>query len=73
MAPGATDTPVIAFSNPQAVAAKPQETCGSESHRRVGNVRLENGLEQRWEPDSNLLWGRYGSSNILSQACSQLT
>lgn len=46
---------VFAFSNPQATAAKPQETCGSRRQRRRRHVRLENRLEQRWELDSNLL------------------
>ncbi len=54
--PGETQTPVVAFSNPQAATEKPQETCGSRRHRRMGNLRLENRLEQRWEPESNLLW-----------------
>lgn len=46
---------VVAFSNPQAPAAKPQETCGSRRYSGRGNVRLEDRLEQRWEPESNLL------------------
>jgi len=46
---------VVAFSDPQAIPAKPQETCGSRRYREGGNARLENRLEQRWEPESNLL------------------
>jgi hypothetical protein len=38
---------VVAFSNPQAVAAKPQETCGSRRYSGRGNVRLESRLEER--------------------------
>jgi hypothetical protein len=56
MAPGATDTPVVAFSNPQAVAAKPQETRGSLRCWGRGYARLGNRLEQRSEPDFNFLW-----------------
>jgi hypothetical protein len=41
MASGATQTPVVAISNPQAGAGKPQETCGSRRHRCIENVRLE--------------------------------
>ena len=57
MAPGATDTPVVAFSNPQAVAAKPQETCGSRRQRRMGNARLGNRLERAkgFEPSTPTL------------------
>jgi hypothetical protein len=46
----------LAFSNPQADPAKPQETCGSRRRRRMRNTRLGNRLEQQWEPDSNLHW-----------------
>jgi hypothetical protein len=52
---GAAGKPVVTFSNPQAATAKAQETCGSARHRRIGNVRLENRLEQRWEPGTEVL------------------
>ncbi len=44
---GATEKPIVAFSNPQANAPKPQETCGSRRYLGRGNMRLENRLEQR--------------------------
>jgi hypothetical protein len=56
MVSGATQTPVVPFSNPQAATAKPQETCGSRRYSGRGDVRLGNRLEQRWEPESNLRW-----------------
>lgn len=47
---------VVSFSNPQAVEAKPQDTCGSRRYQGRRNVGLGNRLEQQWEPESNLLW-----------------
>jgi hypothetical protein len=49
---------VVAFSNTQPNAEKPQETCGSRRQRRGRHVRLEDRLEQGWEPESNLRWAR---------------
>ena len=48
---------VVAFSNPQAEAAKPQETCGSRRCLAVRNVRLGNRLERAkgFEPSTPTL------------------
>lgn len=57
--PAETEQPVVAFSNPQADTEKPQETCGSRRQRRRRHVRLEDRLEQRWEPGTQLSLGSH--------------
>lgn len=74
MASGATQTPVVAFSNPQATAPKPQETCGSWGYLRKANVRLEKRLEQRWEPADEILWSAHSpvQPSRLRKNCGKL-